>query len=82
MQFSWVNAGWSLFLFCLALGVIWHKMHLLRLSIQKLVESLPTLGSKFLRADLDEMRRDLDEMRAVILVINEHVGLNGELKEE
>ena len=76
-QFSWINALWSLGLFFLGLGVMWYKLHLLRMEIHTLVEKLPQIGSEFIRGELSEMQDQLDETRARQRIIEEHCGING-----
>lgn len=76
--FSLYNAIWSISLFLIGLGVIWYKMHLLRMEIHKLVEGLPRIGSEFIHAELQDVRDELDRTRARQKIIEEHCGINGE----
>lgn len=75
--FSWLNAMWSLSLFAILVGVIWYKLHRLRMEIHALVQSLPSLGSQFIKHDLVDLRSLLDETRARITVCEERMGLDG-----
>lgn len=77
-QFNWRNGLWSLGLFALALGVVWYKLHLLRLEIHALVERLPQIGSEFIRNQMAELREELNTTRARVQICEERLGLNGE----
>lgn len=77
-QFNLVNGIWSLSLFLVLCGVIWYKMHRLRLEIHALVESLPTLGSVFIKQQLADVKEDLDTTRARVMICEEKLGLNGQ----
>lgn len=77
MAFSWPNALWSLALIVVLGGIIWYKMHLLRMEVHTLVEMLPNLGSEFIRRELSDVRRDLDEMMARLGLCEERQGYNG-----
>lgn len=73
------NALWSVFLVVLVVGVMWYKMHLMRKEIHQLTESLPTIGSQFIRAQLVEVKADLDTTRARVTICEQKLGLNGPL---
>lgn len=76
-SFSLVNAVYSLALVVILGGIIWYKMHLLRMEIHALVEKLPQIGSEFIRQELDELKDELDRTRARVAVCEERHGLDG-----
>jgi type II secretory pathway component PulF len=77
-EINLINGAWSLGLFLVLCGIIWYKMHRLRLEIHTLVESLPTLGSQFIKQQLADVRYDLDTTRARVMICEEKLGLNGQ----
>jgi|GEM_PF-3101959 len=76
--FSWPNAMWSLGLIFLLGGVIWYKLHLLRMEIHSLVERMPSLGSEFIRREMFDVRRDLEATIARVRLCEHRQGINGE----
>lgn len=78
MEFVPLNAIYSLSLVVILGGIIWYKMHLLRMEIHELVERLPKIGSEFIRQELEEIHEKLDRTRARVSLCEERIGLNGE----
>jgi len=74
---AWPNILWSLLLF----GIILWKIRRLRDEIHQLVEGLPTMGSQFIRSELNEVRDELDRTRARVQICEERLGLNGQQDE-
>lgn len=75
--FVWSNALWSFALFVLAMSVFLLKMHAMRKRLDALIQALPTLGSQFVRAEIEELKQEASETNARLNVCEEKLGLDG-----
>jgi hypothetical protein len=71
------NVYLSLFLFVVAMGVFWVKMHLMRKEIHLLVETLPAVIDQQVAHEVEELRQEQRETRARLMLCEEKLGLNG-----
>lgn len=72
-----IGVLWSLGLAGLVVGIFWYKLHLMRLEIHRLVESLPQIGSEFIREQMKELRQDMDVTRARVRICEQKLNLDG-----
>lgn len=77
-SFSLINAAWSLGLFLLAVAVLLWKLHRMRLEVHALVVALPTMGSEFVRREIEELKQEVDRTRVRVSICEEQLGLNGQ----
>lgn len=78
MDWHWVNYAFPNVWTLLVLAVVFYKYHRLRKSIEKLTASLPHLGDEFLKDEMHNLTTELQEVRARIILVEQHLGLNGE----
>lgn len=72
------NALWSFLLFCVAMGVLWYKIHGMKMEIHTLIERLPSMGSAFVRREIEDLKQESGETRARLTICEDKLGLDGE----